>query len=108
MPREALGEFEHHVLLAILRKGSKSYSVELVLELEERTGREVATAAVYVALLRLEKRGLLKSAVVQPGEHGGHARRYFHLTAEATKSLQGSRQALFSLWDGVESELDEA
>ncbi|UCG86270.1 MAG: helix-turn-helix transcriptional regulator [Gemmatimonadota bacterium] len=108
MARGALGEFEHQVLLAILRKGFESYSVEIVLELEERTGREVATAAVYVALLRLEKKGLLESAVVQPGEDGGHARRYFRLTPEALRSLQGSRQALLSLWDGVESKLDKA
>jgi len=44
-----LGEFEHQVLLAILRLGSESYSVEIVLELEAETGREVGTAAGLVA-----------------------------------------------------------
>ena len=37
MGREGLGEFEHRVLLAILRLGSESYSVPIVLELEQRT-----------------------------------------------------------------------
>ena len=53
MGERVLGEFEHQVLLAILREGSESYSVEIVVELERRTEREVATAAVYVALTRL-------------------------------------------------------
>ena len=61
MSRSTLGEFEHQVLLAILRHGSESYSVEIVLELERRTGREVATAAVYVALRRLKEKGLLRA-----------------------------------------------
>ena len=42
MHREALGEFEHQVLLAILRLGKQSYSVPIVLEIEECTGKEVA------------------------------------------------------------------
>ena len=45
MPREMLGEFEHQVLLAILRLGGEAYSVSVVLELEERTGREISQAA---------------------------------------------------------------
>ena len=47
--KRTLGEFEHQVLLCILRHGSESYSMEIVLELESRTGKEVATAAVFVA-----------------------------------------------------------
>jgi DNA-binding PadR family transcriptional regulator len=108
MAREALGEFEHQVLLAILRRGSESYSVDIVLELEQRTGREVSTAAVYVALRRLRDKGLLKSRMVEPGAGGGHARRYFSLTPPALKALRGFRGSLLSLWDGVESLLDES
>jgi DNA-binding PadR family transcriptional regulator len=108
MPRDVLGEFEHQVLLAILRRGSESYSVDIVLELEKRTGREVATAAVYVALRRLRDKGLLESRMVEPGVEGGHSRRYFSLTPLALDALRGSRQSLLSLWDGVESLLDES
>ena len=45
MAKDLLGEFEHHVLLALLRRGEEGYSVPIVLELEERTGREVAPAS---------------------------------------------------------------
>ena len=48
MGRDSLGEFEHQVLLAILRHGGESYSVPVVLELEERAGREVTQAAAHV------------------------------------------------------------
>ena len=102
-----LGQFEHQVLLTILRLGSESYSVAIVLELEEQTGQEVATSKVFVALKRLKSKGLLEDRMVEPGEAGGHARRYFRLTPAALDSMRESRQAYLSLWDGVESQLDE-
>jgi PadR family transcriptional regulator len=107
MAPTTLGEFEHQVLLAILRRGSESYSVEIVRELERETGRDVATAAVFVALRRLESKGLLEDRLVDPGEAGGHARRYFRLTADALEAMRESRQRFLSLWRGMESALDE-
>ena len=50
MVKEALGEFEHHVLLAILRHGSRSYSVDIVRELEERTGKSVGVTSICAFL----------------------------------------------------------
>lgn len=108
MANRVLGEFEHQVLLAILRLGSESYSVGIVLELEKQTGREVATAAVLVALRRLKAKGFLKDRMVEPGEHGGHARRCFRLTDLAIKEMKESRQRFLNLWDGVQALLDEA
>lgn len=108
MAKRALGEFEHQVLLCILRNGSESYSVEVVLELEARTGKEVATAGVFVTLQRLKEKGLLEDRVVGPGEGGGHARRYFKLTPQAVEVLAESREHFRSLWEGVESVLDRA
>lgn len=108
MTRRAFGEFEHQVLLCILRKGSESYSVEIVLELEARTGKEVATAGVFVTLQRLKEKGYLEDRVVSPGEEGGHARRYFRLTAMALEAMAKSRRDYLNLWDGVERQLDKA
>ena len=108
MPQRVLGEFEHQVLLAILRKGSQSYSVEIVLEIEERTGREVATAAVLVALRRLKDKDYLEDQWMEPGTQGAHGRRYFSLTAKALEEMSGARQRYLNLWDGVESLLDDA
>ena len=55
----SLQHFELHVLLAMVRQQGETYSVPLVLELERRTGRAVAPAAVFIALSRLEKKGLV-------------------------------------------------
>jgi DNA-binding PadR family transcriptional regulator len=108
MTRRVLGEIEHQILLAILRLGSESYSVQIVLELEERTGREVATSAVFIALKRLKRKGFLKDRVVEPGREGGHSRRYFRLTPLAISTLGETRRAYLNLWDGVESVFDES
>jgi len=105
--RRTLGEVEHQVLLAILRQGSESYSVEIVLEIERCTGREIATSAVFIALKRLAKKGFLEDRVVEPAEGGGHTRRYFRLTPLAKETLRESRRAYLQLWDGHESVLDD-
>lgn len=107
MSPTALGQFEHQVLLAVLRRGSEAYSVEIVDELERLTGREVATSAVFVSLQRMKAKGLLDDRMVEPGPEGGHARRYFGLTEAALEALRDSRQSFLALWDGVEAVLDE-
>ncbi len=108
MGRDVLGEFEHQVLLAILRLDGEAYSVPIVVELEGRTGKEVAPAAVYIALRRLEQRGLLDSRMQHPeGGEGGRTRRYFKLRTEALEKLRESRRVLASLWEGIEEALEE-
>ena len=76
MTREALGEFEHMVLLAILHLGDGVYGVPIVDEIQRRTGRTVAPAAVYITLRRLEQKGLLTSWMSDSTpERGGKSRR---------------------------------
>ena len=106
MPREGLGEFEHRVLLAILRLGAESYSVPIVLELEERLGKPVAPAAVYIALRRLEKKDLVSSKMAD-GVDGSRARRYFKVEPAGVQRLQESRRELEALWEGLETAMDD-
>lgn len=108
MSRNSLGEFEHQVLLTILRLGSEGYSVSIVRELEARTGREASTSAVYVALRRLERKGLLSSRLETPEESGEpYPRRYFSLTEAALEPLKEARRSFLRLWDGLEPVLDD-
>lgn len=108
MGRGTLGEFEHQILLTILRLGSEAYSVSIVSELESQTGREVATSAVYIALRRLEKKALLTSRLETPDESGEpYPRRYFALTEAALEPLKHSRRAYMNLWNGLEPVLDD-
>jgi PadR family transcriptional regulator PadR len=108
MTRTALGDLEHQVLLATLRLRERAYSVSVVLEIEARTGREVAQAAVFIALRRLETKGLLRSRLEEETDESGRTRRYFTLTAAGLEKLRRMRRALKSLWDGLAPELDGA
>jgi PadR family transcriptional regulator len=97
-----LGDFEQLVLLACVRLGPEGYAVPILEEIETRTGRRASHAAVYVALRRLEKRGLVTSALGEPtSERGGRAKRYFRPTPEALRLLRESREALRAMWRGV-------
>lgn len=108
MGHQTLGEFEHQVLLTILRLGREGYSVSIVRELEARTGKEASTSSVFVALRRLEAKALLSSRLVPPDESGvPHPRRYFALTEAAVEPLRESRRAYLRLWDGLEPVLDD-
>lgn len=106
MTRTALGDLEHQALIATLRLKGEAYSVSVVQEIEARTGREVAQSAVFIAMRRLEEKGLLESHVDDQTETKGRVRRYFELTPAGRGRLREMRQALMSLWDGVTGELE--
>ena len=108
MSKGLLGEFEHQVLLALLRQGQEGYSVPIVTELEERTGREIAPAAVYMSLRRLEEKGILVSELrtADPGE-GGRQRRYYAVTPEGMARIREARRSYLRLWEGLEPILEE-
>lgn len=102
---QTLGEFEQMVLLAILQLGEGVYGVPIVEEIERRTGRSVARAAVYVTLRRLEKKGLLESWMGEPTEErGGKARRMVRVRPEGVGLLQETRRAMDAMWDGLEAQ----
>ncbi len=102
-----LGEFEHQVLLAVLRCQERgAYSVPIVLELESRTGREIAPAAVHIALRRLEEKHLAESEL-RPPKKGGRQRRYFVLTPQGLHQLRESKRRFMGLWEGLDPLLTE-
>jgi len=99
--KTVLGETEHHVLLAAARLGPDAHTVRIVRELGERTGRDVAPAAVYIALRRLEEHGLVRSRMVTT-EGDWRVRRQFEVTAPGRRLLRASRERLLKLWDGLD------
>jgi DNA-binding PadR family transcriptional regulator len=106
MTREALGEFEQMVLLAILHLGDGVYGVPIVDEIQRRTGRTVAPAAVYVTLRRLEEKGLLTSWMSDSTpERGGKSRRCVKIASAGLESLRESRKVLDSMWKGLDPKL---
>lgn len=108
MPRESIGEFEQLVMLAILRLGEEAYGIPIVDEIREQTGRKVLRPAVYVALRRLEEKGLVSSweGEATP-ERGGRSKRHFVVEREGLERLRESRRALLNMWAGVDAVVEK-
>ena len=104
-----LGEFEHVVLLAVLRLADEAYAVPIIDEIERCTGRSISRGSVYITLDRLETKGYLRSWLADPTpERGGRAKRYYALRPRAMAALRDSRRALVALWRGLDRVLGEA
>ncbi len=101
--REYLGEFEQVVLLALTRLRGPAYGAAIHEEILETTGRDVSIPAVYVTLKRMERKGLVASAVRAPPS-GGRATRHYHVLPAGEDALQQSRALLERLWDGLGAE----
>lgn len=105
--RDALGEFEHHVLLAVLRLGEGAFTAPVVEELEARTDRGVSPAAVYIALRRLENKDLIRSELRTDDSVGPtRERRFVRVTEEGVDMLRAARADLERLWEGMDPVLE--
>lgn len=90
------------ILLAILRVGDEAYGVPIASEIEATAGRRVLLGAIYTALGRLERNGLVASTVGEPSrERGGRAKRFFRVTGRGLRAVRTTRQSLVALWSGV-------
>jgi PadR family transcriptional regulator, regulatory protein PadR len=107
--KDVLGGFEHQVLLAALRLEDDAYAASIVQELEQQGEREVAVAAVHIALRRMEASGSVRSTLDRRDGPGGvRERRYVAVTSAGLAQLSRSRQRLLRLWRGVEDRLGGA
>lgn len=95
-------DFELMILLATLRVGDAAYGVPIAAEIERTGGRNVVVAAVYTALDRLERNGLVSSAIGEPTpERGGRAKRFFQVTPQGLRAVKETQRSLVALWKGV-------
>jgi PadR family transcriptional regulator PadR len=100
--RDYLGEFEHIVVLALLRLSDRAYGVTVRQEIEARISREVSIGAVYATLDRLEAKGYVKSQIGEPTpERGGRSKRFFHVTAKGVTAVNRTHRALRSMTAGL-------
>ena len=101
--RDYLGEFEHIVVLALLRLEDRAYGVTVRREIEFRTQREVSIGAVYATLDRLETKGYVKSHHGDPTpERGGRSKRFFRVTAKGMAAVNRTQRALQSMVKGLD------
>jgi DNA-binding PadR family transcriptional regulator len=97
-----LGDFEHIVVLALLRLGERAYGVTVRQEIEFRTKREVSIGAVYATLDRMETKGYVKSRLGDPTpERGGRSKRFFRVTAKGVAAVNRTQKALQSMTEGL-------
>jgi len=100
--RDYLGEFEHIVVLALLRLGDRAYGVTVRQEIELRIGREVSIGAIYATLGRLETKGYVNSYLGDPTpERGGRSKRFFRVTAKGVAAVNRTLRALRSMTEGL-------
>ena len=98
----SLGELQQLSMLAVARLGSDAYGAAIQEELARVADRQVAVPTVYVTLIRLEERGLVRSTEEPPPEgQGGRARRVFELTPSGWDALAEARSAADRMWRGV-------
>ena len=78
------------------------YAARIVEEIERRTGRSTAPAAVYITLRRLEEKKLVESWMSDPKEaRGGKSRRSVKVTKAGVEGLRAARDANDRMWKGL-------
>ena len=98
----ALNRLDLLALLALTRLGDDAYGVTVTDDISATTGRDVSMAAVYAALDRIERAGLVRAWQSEPRpERGGRARRHFALTAAGRVALRDERALMAKMWRGV-------
>ncbi|GJG85497.1 hypothetical protein tb265_06780 [Gemmatimonadetes bacterium T265] len=104
-----LGEFEQTVLLSILQLGERAYAPGIARHLETSVGRTVSRGALYSCLNQLERKGLVRWRLDEPApERGGHARRFYRVTASGVAAVKAARDGQLILWRGLEGILGSA
>jgi PadR family transcriptional regulator PadR len=105
--RAHLGEFELLLLMALPQARDEVYGVQIRTVIEERTGRTVSPGAIYTALDRLERRGLVSSRLGDPtAQRGGKRKRYYRIESAGATLLRQSQRALAQMARGAGPELE--
>jgi PadR family transcriptional regulator PadR len=96
----ALGEFEVLMLLAVLRLADPASPPAIRDEIERRALRTVQRGAIYVTLDRLEQKGLLASAELDPST--SRVRRRYRVSAKGLRALRRALTAVDEMRAGLD------
>lgn len=101
-----LGEFEHFVMLELVRLGTDAYGATVRREIEGRAGRRLSISAVYTTLERLERKGFVRSWIGEPtAQRGGRRRKHFELRPLGARALKEAYGAFTEMTAGLEHRL---
>lgn len=102
----AIGDFEQRILFALIHLGADAYGVTIRNEIEGRTGRAVSAGALYTALDRLEKRGMVSSHLGDPTpERGGKRKRLYTVEPAGERALAHVYESLRLMASGLRTRL---
>lgn len=102
MSRPYLGDFEHLVLLAVIRLADAGYGLAIRDEIVNRTARDVSTGAVYTTLDRLERKGLLRSSVEKGTvARDNRVRRRYEITPDGRDAVRAAQSDLRAMSRGL-------
>lgn len=103
MKGERLGEFEELILLAIRARADDASGLGVQAALEQGTDRRVSLGAIYSALDRLARKGMVTSWLGDPTPvRGGRRKRYYALTDVGLEQLEAARRVRDRLWKAGE------
>jgi DNA-binding PadR family transcriptional regulator len=109
LANQTLGDFEQRILFALVRLGAEAYGVTIRGEIEKRTGRAISAGALYTALDRMEKRGLVDSRLGEPtAQRGGKRKRLYTLQPAGERALARVYESLRLMANGVAARLRAA
>jgi len=102
MKRVTIGEFEELCLLIVGVLNEDAYGVSVQDEIKKRTGRNVTISSIHSTLVRLEKKGLLKSYMGGANEiRGGRTKRIFEMTPDGKQVVRDARELRNQLWTDI-------
>ena len=104
--KHTIGDFEQLILLALVRLDADAYGASIRTEIEKRTGRTISAGALYTALDRMEKRGLVVSRLGDPTpERGGKRKRLYTLQPTGERALARIYESLRLMAGGLGARL---
>jgi len=99
MKGEKIGEFEELVMLCVRTLGDEAHGVNIQERLLRDAGRRAALGAIYAALDRAERKGLVRSWLGEPSPvRGGRRKRHYGVTRVGEYTLSESRRVRDLLW----------
>ena len=105
--RSYLGEFEQLLLFAVVQLDDDAYGTRIRSVIEAKAGRIVSPGAIYTALDRMERRGLVSSRLGDPSPiRGGKRKRYYRIQPAGTELLRRSHESIVRMARGLKPKLE--
>ncbi|MBN1273363.1 MAG: hypothetical protein JXB26_13935 [Candidatus Aminicenantes bacterium] len=103
---KTLSKPDEILLLTILRLDNDASSIDIVRDIEDRTGKIITFGALWVSMDILTKKGLAAKRMDEPGESGGRKKIFYTVTSEGIAALEASRKLHTKLWQGIDHIID--